>query len=88
MEGNYIIVGLDGTAHICISMKTKNTLETLEPQGCPWFDYSLFDLLKDWIGMYSWQIERNKKIPLSDFVKQIRTDGKEIYKNAMIALLR
>ena len=52
MEGNYIIVGLDGTAHICISMKTKNTLETLEPQGCPWFDYSLFDLLKDWIGMY------------------------------------
>lgn len=88
MKENYIVVGLDGTAHVNISIKTKNMLEKFKPKGCPFSNYSLFDLLKDWILMYSWQLDRNKKISLLDFVRQIKMDGKEIYKNAMIELLQ
>ena len=47
----------------------------------------MFTLLYDWIRMYSWQIERNKKISLTDFVREIKVDGKSIYKETLIHIL-
>ena len=67
--------------------KTKEFLERVKPNGCPFYDYSMFNLLDDWIHMYSWQMERNKKIPLAEFVQKIRTDGKRIYKDSLISIL-
>ena len=32
-------------------------------------------------------MERNKRIPLVEFVKEIRTDGTQIYKDSMINIL-
>lgn len=61
MEGNYIIVDFNGTTHVSILTKTKEFLERVKPKGCPFYDYSMFNLLDDWIHMYSWQMERNKK---------------------------
>lgn len=61
MEGNYIIVDFNGATHISILTKTKEFLEMAKPRGCPFYDYSMFNLLNDWIQMYSWQMERNKK---------------------------
>lgn len=87
MEGNYIIVDFNGTAHVSILTKTKEFLERVKPKGCPFCDYSMFNLLSDWIQMYSWQMKKNKRIPLIDFVKEIRTDGKQIYKDSMINIL-
>lgn len=87
MENNYIIVEYNGTAHMRILKKTKEFLEAFKPKGCPFYDYSMFDLLQDWIKAYSWQIERNKKMSLADFVRKIRTDGKYVYKGAMIRIL-
>lgn len=86
MEGNYIIVDFNGTTHVSILTKTKEFLEMVKPKGCPFYDYSMWDLLSDWIKMYSWQLERNKKIALTDFIRWIHIDGKEIYKNVMINL--
>lgn len=86
METNYIIVDYCGNAHISIDRKIKNLLESVKPKGCPFYDYNMFDLLSDWIKMYSWQLQRNKKIALTDFIKWIRVDGKEIYKEPMISL--
>lgn len=84
---NYIIVDSSGAANIAIRTTTKEFLKSVKPKGCPFNDYSMFDLLKDWVRMYSWQMERNKKIPLVDFVRQIKTDGKFIYKEPMIYIL-
>lgn len=86
METNYIIVDYCGNAHISIDRKIKKLLENVKPKGCPFYDYNMFDLLSDWIKMYSWQLQRNKKIALTDFIKWIRVDGKEIYKEPMISL--
>lgn len=86
METNYIIVDYCGNAHISIDRKIKKLLESVKPKGCPFYDYTMFDLLSDWIKMYSWQLQRNKKIALTDFIKWIRVDGKEIYKESMISL--
>ena len=88
MEGNYIMVDFNGTTHVSILTKTKELLEKVKPSGCPFYDYSMFNLLSDWIQMYSWQMERNKKIPLAEFVRKIRTDGKRIYKDSMINILK
>ena len=86
METNYIIVDYCGNAHISIDRKIKKLLVSVKPKGCPFYDYNMFDLLSDWIKMYSWQLQRNKKIALTDFIKWIRVDGKEIYKEPMISL--
>ena len=86
METNYIIVDYCGSARISIDRKTKKLLESVKLKGCPFYDYTMFDLLSDWIKMYSWQLQRNKKIALTDFIKWIRVDGKEIYKELMISL--
>ena len=88
MESNYIMVDFNGTTHVLILTKTKELLEKVKPSGCPFYDYSMFNLLSDWIQMYSWQMERNKKIPLAEFVRKIRTDGKRIYKDSMINILK
>lgn len=87
MKEGYIIVDLHGKSTVSISTKTKEFLENVKPKGCPFLDYSMFNLLEDWIKMYSWQMERNKKIPLIEFIRQIVTDGKYIYKDAMIRSL-
>lgn len=84
---NYIIVDSSGAADIAIRTTTREFLDSVKPKGCPFDDYSMFDLLKDWVCMYSWQIERNKKIPLAEFVRQIKIDGKFIYKEPMIYIL-
>lgn len=54
METNYIIVDYCGDAHISIDRKIKKLLESVKPKGCPFYDYNMFDLLSDWIKMYSW----------------------------------
>lgn len=87
MEGNYVTVDFNGTTHVSILTKTKEFLEKVKPKGCPFYDYSMFNLLDDWIRMYSWQMKKNKKIPLAEFVREIRTDGKRIYKDTLINIL-
>lgn len=87
MENGYIIIGLDDHARWCISNRAKDILERIKPKGCPFYNYSMFTLLHDWICMYSWQIERNKKISLADFVREIKVDGKSIYKETLIHIL-
>lgn len=87
MQNNYIIVDFNGTIHVSILTKTKEFLEKVKPKGCPFYDYSMFNLLNNWIQMYSWQMERNKKISLAEFVRKIRIDGKKIYKDSLISIL-
>ena len=86
---NYLVIGYNGKIHVSIEQKTMDNLKSYRPEGCPFADYSMFDLLKDWINMYSWQIvQMNKQISLADFVKNINGDGKVLlYGQTMIDLL-
>lgn len=86
---NYIIVDFRGNIKVSITQKAMENLKTFKPKGCPFEDYSMLDLLKDWVNMYSWQIvNRNKQIPLVDFIKSINGDGKVLlYGESMINLL-
>ena len=86
---NYLVIGHNGKIHVSIEQKAMINLKSCRPEGCPFADYSMFDLLKDWINMYSWQIvQMNKQISLADFVKNINGDGKVLlYGQTMIDLL-
>ena len=86
---NYIIVDFRGNTKVSITQKAMENLKTFKPKGCPIEDYSMLDLLKDWVNMYSWQIaNRNKQIPLVYFIKSINGDGKVLlYGESMINLL-
>ena len=86
---NYLIISHNGKIHVSIDQKTMDNLKSYRPKGCPFTNYSMFDLLKDWINMYSWQIvQMNKQIALADFIKNINGDGKVLlYGQAMIDLL-
>jgi GTP-dependent phosphoenolpyruvate carboxykinase len=85
---NYIIVTHSERTTVSMSQKAADNLQKYKLKGCPFKNYTMLDLLKDWVSMYSWQIERNKKVLLIDFIKEIKTDGKWIYKKDMIELIK
>ena len=86
---NFIIVDFRGSTKVSITQKAMENLKSYRPNGCPFENYSMLDLLKDWVNMYSWQmVQRNKQIPLVDFIKNINGDGKVLlYGQTMIDLL-
>lgn len=86
---NYIVVDFRGGTKVSITQKAMENLRSFRPKDCPFENYSMLDLLKDWVNMYSWQIvQRNKQIPLADFIKNINGDGKVLlYGQTMINLL-
>ena len=74
---NYLVISRNGKIYISITQKAMENLKSFRPKGCPFENYSMLDLLKDWVNMYSWQIiQINKQIALSDFIKNINGDGK------------
>lgn len=86
---NFIVVDFRGNTKVSITQKAVNNLKKFRPNGCPFENYSMLDLLKDWVNMYSWQmVQRNKQIPLAYFIKNINGDGKVLlYGQTMIDLL-
>ena len=84
---NYIVIGIDGAVKCSINNNIMEHLKAYKPKGCPFENYSMFDLLKDWIQMYSWQMTE-RKISLIDFIGKIKGDGKvELYRETMGMLL-
>ena len=82
---NYLLARSDGHVMVSVSMGTKEQLERVYPKGCPFQNYSMF---MDWIKMYSWQIRSSVPMSLIDFVREIRVDGKSVYKEEIIKLLK
>ena len=85
---DYLLARSDGHVMVSVSTGTKEQLERVYPKGCPFQNYSMFDLLMSWIKMYSWQIRSSVPMSLIDFVKEIRVDGKSVYKEEIIKLLK
>lgn len=70
---------------------TKNSVDNLKsftPKGCPFKDYTLFDLLMDLFNMYSWKIRGKKSV--SEFITYLQSEGYEkaiVYGDGLIKLL-
>lgn len=85
---NYILTTVDTTQWQIESTAAKR-LRMYIPRNCPFKNYTLYDLLRDLIRMYSWVLDRNRKYPISDFIKEIRNKDvhAKAYGNAIIKLL-
>lgn len=87
MKENYVVVTSGGTIRMTLTSSVKETLATYKPKGCPFGNYSMLNLLHDWLGMYSWQLPKNKPMSLVECIKRLDTDGKSIYTESMIRLI-
>ena len=82
---------MDGTIICSINEDIKETLSRLVPVGCPFKNYSMFDLLVDWITMYDWIIYGMGEISLVDFIEILKKRGYDTvlaYGNAIINILK
>lgn len=66
---------ISGKTMVNCSGKTANILNTYTPKGCPFDNYTLLDLVKDFINMYSWKICRGQSMSLKDFIRLLQYDG-------------
>ena len=87
MKENYIVVTSDGTVRATLTSRVKEVLTEFRPKGCPFGNYSMLNLLQDWLGMYSWQLPKNKPMSLVECVERLDTDGTSIYKESIIRLI-
>ncbi len=58
-----------------LRMRTKTVVKGVPeifskytPRGCPYRNYTLTDLLGDWVSMYDWRLEIGKEYSLPDFI--------------------
>lgn len=79
---NYIKVNYTGDQLILMPY-TAEMLNSFAPKGCPFPNYTLLDLLKDLVQMYSWKI--SKDTTAADFIEMLMQEdahavayGKEI----------
>lgn len=81
---------INGNITVNCNGKTANVLNTYTPKGCPFNDYTLFDLVKDFINAFSWKICKGQSMSLSDFIKLLQHDGIEkaiVYGDDIISLV-
>ena len=82
---------MDGTIICSINEDTKETLGRLVPVGCPFKNYSMFDLLVDWVTMYDWIIYGVGEISLVYFIEILKKRGYAsvlAYGDAIINILK
>ena len=72
---NTISRKINGSLSVTISKQAAERLDSYKPKGCPHSDYTLLDLLRDFIQAYSWKIDRGHTISLSDFILLLQTEN-------------
>lgn len=75
---------------VTISKQAAERLDSYIPKGCPHSDYTLLDLLRDFIQAYSWKITRGQTISLSDFIRQLQAENYVhalVYGEAMMRII-
>lgn len=72
---NTITWEISGDLKISLSQQAAGRLNRYKPKGCPHSDYTLLDLLRDFISAYSWKIDRGHTISLSDFIQLLQAEN-------------
>ena len=87
---NTISRKISGSFSVTISKQVAERLDRYKPKGCPYSDYTLLDLLKDFIQAYGWKIDRGYTMSLSDFIRLLQTENYAhaiVYGEAMIWII-
>ena len=87
---NTISRKISGSLSVTISKQAAERLDSYTPKGCPHSDYTLLDLLRDFIQAYDWKITRGETMSLSDFIRLLQTENYThaiVYGNDMIQLM-
>lgn len=87
---NTITRKISGDLKISLSQQAAERLNSYAPKGCPHSDYTLLDLLRDFIQAYDWKITRGEIMSLSDFIRLLQTENYAhaiVYGNDMIQLM-
>ena len=87
---NTITREISGDLKISLSQQAAERLNRYTPKGCPHSDYTLLDLLRDFIQAYSWKIDRGHTISLSDFIRLLQTENYShavVYGNDMMRII-
>lgn len=72
---NTISKNTSGIIKASISRDTAALLNRYTPKGCPFNDYTLLDLLRDFIQAYSWKITRGTTMSIRVFIKHLQCEG-------------
>ena len=75
---------------VTISKQAAERLDSYTPKGCPHSNYTLLDLLNDFIQAYSWKIDRGHTIRLNDFIRQLQVENYAhavVYGNDMMRII-
>ena len=72
---NTISRKITGSLSVTISKQAAERLDSYKPKGCPHSDYTLLDLLRDFIQAYSWKIDRGHIMSLSDFIRLLQAEN-------------
>ena len=87
---NTISRKISGSLSVTISKQAAERLNCYKPKGCSHSNYTLLDLLKDFIQAYSWKIDRGYTISLNDFIRLLQTENYAhaiIYGEAMMRII-
>ena len=87
---NTISRKISGSLSVTISKQAAERLDSYTPKGCPHSDYTLLDLLRDFIQAYSWKITRGAIMSLSDFIRLLQTENYAhaiVYGETMIRII-
>ena len=69
---NTITRKISGSLSVTISQQAAERLNSYTPKGCPHSDYTLLNLLRDFIQAYDWKITRGETMSLSDFIRLLQ----------------
>lgn len=72
---NTITRKISGDLKVSLSQQAAERLNSYTPKGCPHSDYTLLDLLRDFIQAYDWKITRGVSMSLSDFIRLLQTEN-------------
>ena len=72
---NTISRKISGSFSVTISKQVAERLDSYKPKGCSYSDYTLLDLLKDFIQAYGWKIDRGYTMSLSDFIRLLQAEN-------------
>lgn len=72
---NMIKRNFNGNVSTSISTVAAEKLSHYTPKGCPFSGYTLLDLLKDFIGAYSWKISRGETMSVNTFIRLLQREG-------------
>lgn len=87
---NTISRKISGSLSVVISQQAAERLNSYTLKGCPHSDYTLLDLLRDFIQAYDWKITRGETMSLSDFIRLLQTENYVhaiVYGNDIIQLM-